>query len=174
MKKTQIEIPVVKNHILIVGCCGTGKTWVMRELYKKMNATGELRGFRLGLIKFVQGARAALAGDYDGSIFEGSDRLSRAAVKDVEKVTMYALKKGVTFIWEGDRWTNRRFILTAKPYIIRIRGTGESGRKQRGTKQTDRHLKQIETRVSRISVDTEVESSEAALQLILDLLKMKI
>lgn len=122
----------VKKHILIVGCCGTGKTWVMRQLLEEMSRRGNVDGYKLGMINFATTGNVAIVGNYDGSTFEGSDRLSMAAINDASRLVRYAEKEGTVCIWEGDRWMNSRFIETSDPYIIKIEGDGAKGREKRG------------------------------------------
>jgi hypothetical protein len=74
--------------------------------------------------------------------------------------------KGSIIIAEGDRFTNGKFIDKAKPIIIKITDDGAVGRLHRDSKQSDRHLKSIQTRVNNIKADHEVICSFDALCLI--------
>lgn len=164
-------------NILIIGNCGVGKTYVMTELlnyfkceqqkqvdqvyyntneskvlYKYMNEpTPQTKHLR---------NQINIIGRYDGSTFQGSDRLSMSVMTSVDKYL--ATEKGVN-IFEGDRFTNCKFITKAKPYIIKILGNGQEGREKRGSQQTARQIKSISTRVSNIEADAEVDSSELLL-----------
>lgn len=147
-------------NALIIGSCGVGKTWVMKELMKHHT----LWPGKIGKFKFHYNDYLCFIGVYDGSTFEGSDRLSMSVVTDLDK--FLAWSRGKTVICEGDRFTNSTFITKANPTIFKIQGTGEKGRKIRGSKQTERHIKAIATRVSNIKEDVIAASSEDAYQLI--------
>jgi|NorSeaMetagenome_1021524.scaffolds.fasta_scaffold05176_4 hypothetical protein len=153
--------------ILIIGACGSGKTWVMKQIINqkklKLNA-------KFGMIRFKTDKELAVLGNYDGQTFEGSDRLSMAVARDFGKFKKLADKNNFLIICEGDRFTNKTFIETFNPYIIKIKDNGEKGRKLRGSNQTERHLKSIATRVSNITHTKEVEDSSEALKTVLELI----
>lgn len=154
-----------KKNILVTGCCGTGKTWVMKELIKKLNCKKKVK---LGTIEYTTNGSINILGKYTGEIFDGSDRLSMAVMKDLEPYLNY--NKGKQTIAEGDRFTNKNFIQRTKPFIIRIKGNGMDGRIKRGSNQSERHLKAIETRVRNIKADFYAENSKEALDKILNIL----
>jgi hypothetical protein len=143
-------------NILIIGCCGVGKTWVMKQLLTK-----EDKLFKLGKINFHEN-KIIIIGKYDWSIFEGSDRLSMSAITDVEKVIKYA--KGKIIIWEGDRFMNKTFLQKAKPIVLKIKGDGSLGRKKRGSNQTESHLKRIGTKVEKMPENHSFENSTDCLK----------
>lgn len=147
-------------NILIVGECGVGKTWVMTQLL------AETKGYKLGKINFHQSASAIVVGKYDGSVFQGSDKLSMTAITDYSKISNRALKYNIPAVWEGDRFTNSTFIEGAKPIIVRIAGDGSGGRMKRGSQQSERQIKAIRTRVSKLEPTHEVENSTECLALI--------
>ncbi len=66
--------------ILLIGACGSGKTWVMKELIRllKLNTPG-----RVGMYLFHRNEKVVVLGKYDGSTFEGSDKLSMAVMRDL-------------------------------------------------------------------------------------------
>jgi hypothetical protein len=103
---------------------------------------------KVGKIRFHYKDDVVLGGVYDGSLFQGSDKLSMAIMNDIEQFLSYTKNK--CLIVEGDRFTNKTFIEHANPLIIRIKGSGEAGRKKRRSKQTDRQIKSIATRVTNI------------------------
>ena len=164
-------------NILIIGNCGVGKTYVMTELlkyfkceqgkqvdqvyyntndskvlYKYMNEpTPETRHLR---------NKINIIGKYDGSTFQGSDRLSMSVMTSIDK---YLETENGVNIFEGDRFTNGKFIAKAKPYIVKILCNGKEGRAKRGSQQTERQIKSISTRVSNIEANAEVDSSELLL-----------
>jgi len=152
-------------NILIVGECGVGKTWVMKQLIK------DCTGYKLGMYRFQENEKCIIVGKYDGSTFEGSDKLSMAVMKDLDKMLLYIKFKKKIAIFEGDRFMNKNFIAKAKPHIVKILGDGEKGRKMRGSKQTERQLKTIKTRVANIKSNHNVSNSTECLQYILNEIK---
>ena len=151
------------NGVLIVGCCGTGKTWVMKQIIRaqKLTATG-----RVGLFRFRTDGKILALGVYDGSVFDGGDKLSMAVMKDCAKFEKVREKRGMFFICEGDRFTNKTFIDTCDPYIVKIRGDGSWGRINRNSKQSERHLAAIKTRVDNVDANVIVRNSQEAFDLI--------
>jgi len=145
---------------LIIGECGVGKTWVMRQLLKGS------KGYKLGLNYFNETDRNIIVGKYDGSLFEGSDKLSMAVMKDLDKMLLYIDKSKKISVFEGDRFMNSNFIKKANPFIIKIKGDGKGGRLKRKTNQSERQLKTIKTRVTNIVATKEVENSNQCLELI--------
>lgn len=151
--------------ILVIGECGVGKTWVMKQLLKDCVA------YKLGMYRFQENQDSIIVGKYDGSTFEGSDKLSMAVMKDLDKMLLYIKTKNKTAVFEGDRFMNKTFITKAKPHIVRITGDGQEGRKKRGSKQTERQIKTIKTRVSNIQNNYTVNNSTECLQYILSKMK---
>jgi hypothetical protein len=145
-------------NILIIGSCGAGKTWVMKQLLTKNDKL-----LKIGKINFHEN-KLIIIGKYDGSTFEGSDKLSMSAITDIEKVIKYA--KGKMTIWEGDRFMNKTFLQKAQPIILKIQGDGKLGRLKRGSKQSERQIKSIDTRVSKIKPNIEFENSLLCLKYI--------
>jgi hypothetical protein len=146
--------------ILIIGECGVGKTWVMKNLLKNT------KGYKLGLFLFNENEKNIIVGKYDNSIFSGSDKLSMAVMKDLDKMLYYIKKSKKIAIFEGDRFMNSNFIKKCNPNIIKIKGDGAGGRLKRVSNQTERQLKTIKTRVKNINFDIEVANSNECLKLI--------
>lgn len=140
----------------------------MRSL---LNLAQKKQGVQIGKILFIETESFILVGKYDGTMFEGSDRLSMSAITDVQKVLFYLQGTNKICIWEGDRFTNNPFIEKVDPLILKIRGDGQAGRKKRGSKQTERHLKSIETRVGNISEHHSVSNSQNALKFLRELIR---
>lgn len=153
--------------ILLIGACGSGKTWVMRNIINDYNL--KISG-KYGLIKFKTNEKICVGGKYDGSMFEGSDKLSMAISKDFLKFFNFLKAKKWKIICEGDRFTNSKFIKIFQPLIIKIKDNGKSGRLKRKSKQSERHLKCIQTRVNNLIADKEVENSNDAFSLIKEIL----
>lgn len=136
-------------NILVIGNCGVGKTWVMKRLIEQHNVN--YRG-KIGMFRFhYNDEHLVVAGKYDGSTFEGSDKLSMAVMRDIDKFNFWRENRDCITIAEGDRFMNKKYIEKMKPIIIQIQGNGEEGRLKRNSKQTDRHLKAINTRVNNIA-----------------------
>jgi hypothetical protein len=146
---------------LITGTCGTGKTWVMKQLIKCLNLTN-IYSYKKGLYQYLMKGGYIIVGKYDGSTFEGSDRLSMSVMKDNDKVKDDFLMN--TVVCEGDRFTNSSFIRDFNPIILRINGDGIEGRAKRGSSQTERHLKSITTRVNNITPHFEFDDAAACLK----------
>ena len=151
-------------NILLVGACGTGKTWTFSEII----ATREMKLGKIGKFRFHYDTHIVVVGIYDGSVFQGSDKLSMSVTTDLDK--FLAWKKNRIALYEGDRFSNGKFIDKVNPIVIKILGDGAKGRKQRGTKQTERHLKSISTRVANIKEDKAVEDSKRALSVIKEMI----
>jgi hypothetical protein len=147
---------------LVIGECGSGKTWVMMEAIKHFGLTEREKLLK---INFNRGAKTLVLGNYDGTTFQGSDRLSMAVAQDFEPFKQWAEMNGIeTIICEGDRFTNKRFIDIYSPTIIRILDDGSRGREFRGTSQSERQLKSIKTRVENTPVDFKFKTSSEVLE----------
>jgi hypothetical protein len=160
------------KSILLIGNCGSGKTWVMKKLIEKFSAN------TLGKIKTILFHKNGtgeihILGKYDGTVFEGSDKLSMAVMKDLPDFKKYKQLMGGWTICEGDRFTNQTFITQMKPIIIHIVDDGSKGRAKRQSNQTERQIKSIATRVSNISRSAkhQVLNSTEALKVIAEYLQ---
>lgn len=143
---------------LVIGACGTGKTWIMKQLIASLNIK---EAGQCGLYHMVRNEdkKVIVLGKYDGSMFEGSDRLAMNIMADNYKFINLFANCNYTLIAEGDRFTNNTFIKDFNPTILRVNGNGKEGRIKRGSEQTERHLKSIATRVKNIQSDYEFEDS---------------
>lgn len=151
-----------RRNILLVGAAGSGKTWVMKQLIASMSGMD----MKSGLIdaKYDPASNILVLGKYDGTTFEGGDRLSMAVARDFQPLADLANSLGATIIAEGDRFMNGKFINIFAPYIIKIENDGSEGIALRGSSQTERHLKAIKTRVANIDEDIIVANSTEALK----------
>jgi len=140
-------------NVLIIGECGVGKTWVLKQLLKNTKAK------KLGMFYFHENSEFIITGKYDGSVFEGSDKLSMGVMKDLKKMLLYIKQKNKTGVFEGDRFMNQNFIKLATPIILKIKGNGVGGRLKRGSNQSERQLKTIKTRVKNIISNYDFENS---------------
>lgn len=151
--------------ILLIGMCGTGKTWVMQQLIEYYVLSHRRK---IGKIYFHTDNKILVLGKYDGTMYQGTDKLSMSVMTDVDLFLKQT--QGKIIIAEGDRFTNSKFIQKANPYVIKITDDGCVGRTLRGSSQTERHLKSIQTRVNNITANQEVTNSTEALQTIKDII----
>jgi hypothetical protein len=159
----------IRNCILIVGKCGVGKTWVMQKLLKlKSN-----KPYKLGKFCFHETDDLIIIGKYDGTVFEGSDKLSMSVITDLDIMLKYIKKQNKIAVFEGDRFSNSKFINKADPCIIKILGNGYKGRVERKTKQSHRQIKSISTRVDSIKSHKNCYDSTECLDVILKLIAEK-
>lgn len=156
----------IRNCILVVGKCGVGKTWVMKKLLKSETT----KPFRLGDFLFHESDKFIIVGKYDGSLFEGSDKLSMRVISDLDKMLNYIKKQNKIAIFEGDRFSNLKFINKSNPCILKILGDGENGRIIRKSKQSLRHIKSISTRVDNIKAHKNFSNSSDCLSFIQNLI----
>jgi len=155
----QVKPPCI---VLLVGNPGTGKTWVMLRLIKHFQC---LKRQRYGTIYFHSSDQVVVTGKYDGSMYQGSDRLSMAVMKDYDE--FIACMSGKYVILEGDRFMNTKVLQhKVQPLVIKIIGDGASGRQTRGSNQSEGHLKRMATRNNNINAHVEVSGSEEALNYI--------
>jgi len=152
------------NTILLIGSCGSGKTWVMKELLKLLNTKKAKIG--LNVFRIDEQKKIIVLGIYDDSLFEGSDKLSMAVMKDSDKLKSIQDKNKFIILSEGDRFTNATFINKFNPYIIKISNNGEFGRKLRNSNQSERHIKSIDTRIKNIKENIIVKNSDEAFNVI--------
>jgi hypothetical protein len=150
--------------ILLVGNCGSGKTWVMKQILAGLTT----KPMMFGLFKFrydVQ-RRIAVMGVYDGSTFEGTDRMTMTIMLDLDKLKKAQSQHRFTILAEGDRFTNSKFINGMKPTIIKIADDGAHGRSLRHSTQTERHIRAIASRIAKVNETYLVPDSNAAYELI--------
>jgi hypothetical protein len=160
--------PPTKN-ILVIGCAGVGKTWLMKSVISTFNCNVKRK---YGKFYWHCSDDVIVIGKYDGSTFEGSDRLSMSVISDLDGFLL--LNQGKVIIMEGDRFTNRRVLERTEPTIIKIMGDGLAGRVKRGSNQSERQLKSITTRVGNIPMghnDLTASNSVEAMEIITKLIK---
>lgn len=150
--------------ILIVGACGSGKTWVIKQLIKDKQLTNL---GKVGMVYYHRNYDIIALGKYDGGTFEGSDKLSMAVMRDWPAFMDAWKNKNVLVVAEGDRFMNSTFIESCRPIVIKIVDDGIKGRKKRKSQQTDRQIKSIATRVSKVTEKHLVLNSEIAYQTLL-------
>jgi len=154
--------------ILLIGMCGTGKTWVMEQLIQYYVLSYRKK---IGKIYYHTDNKIIVLGKYDGSMYQGSYKLSMSVMTDVDAFIEHT--KENIIVAEGDRFTNGKFIGKANPIVIKITDDGVVGRLKRNSSQSDRHLKSMQTRVSNIIADRNVINSIEALELIKNIIDGK-
>ncbi len=68
-------------NILIIGNCGVGKTYTIKRIISRLKLIKEER---VGLINSIENENYCVAGRYDGSTFEGSDKLSMSMMTSLD------------------------------------------------------------------------------------------
>ena len=154
--------------ILLIGMCGSGKTWVMEQLIQYYVLSHKRKA---GKIYYHTDNKIIALGKYDGSMYQGSDKLSMSVMTDVDAFLSW--NKSNIIIAEGDRFTNGKFIAKANPIVIKITDDGVVGRLKRNSNQSDRHLKSVQTRVNNIKPHYDVINSIEALTLIKRLIDLE-
>ena len=149
-------------NILITGNCGVGKTYILKELIKCTNLSKQNK---TGLLNYIENSKYVITGKYVNDIFDGSDKLAMNVMSSLDEFLNE--NKGKIIFYEGDRFTNSKFIAKTNPFIIKILGNGKQGREKRNSNQTQRHLKSIQTRVNNIDADLELKNSTVCLSVLL-------
>lgn len=153
--------------ILLIGQCGSGKTYCMKKIIQEYNLdmTAKIKS-----IHYRTNKKISVLGKYTGHKFDGSDRLSMSVMKDVQHLKRLQQYHKMIIIAEGDRFMNKTFISTFKPIIIKMTDDGLKGRQKRKTEQSERQIKSIKTRVNNIKEDILVNNSNEALKKIKDII----
>ena len=146
--------------ILIIGNCGVGKTYVMQSLILKKALNEKAK---LGQVNMHKSKTVAVLGKYIGDTFDGSDKLSMSVATNFPALKNWANANDMTIVCEGDRFTNKTFISIFHPEIVLIEGDGKEGREKRGSKQTNRQIQSIATRVANINAAKKFPNSQACL-----------
>jgi len=103
---------MAKRIIAIGGEPGTGKTKLMKDIMNDFTLTPFSYGYVKGL--YDEYKKVYFIGVFDGSIFDGTDRLSRKAITDFTKFLDYA--DGIV-VFEGDTLFNNKLLLMNYPFI---------------------------------------------------------
>jgi len=151
----------IKNSILIIGQCGSGKTWLCKQLIKQYKLD---QSCKIKTIHFKSDGQISVMGKFVGDVFDGTDRLSMSVMKDINSLQYVQKKHNMLIIAEGDRFMNKTFINKFNPFILKINDDGTKGRKLRNSQQTERQIKTIRTRVKNIQHNKEVKNSNDAFE----------
>lgn len=141
---------MVDRVLAIGGEPGTGKT----TLIKKLKDDYTTIPFKYGLVRgeYDKEKKVYFIGVYDGSTFEGSDKLSMAVNKDFVKFLNY-LNEGIV-VFEGDRLFNPSLFRLDFPFVIYAltASTEELNRRynRRGSNQSETFLKSRKTKIKNI------------------------
>lgn len=103
---------MLENVIAIGGEPGTGKTKLVKDIMNDFTLTPFSYGYVKGL--YDEYKKVYFIGVFDGSIFDGTDRLSRKAITDFTKFLDYA--DGIV-VFEGDTLFNNKLLLMNYPFI---------------------------------------------------------
>tara|TARA_A100000171_G_C2048270_1_gene103889 strand:+ start:89 stop:643 length:555 start_codon:yes stop_codon:yes gene_type:complete len=141
-------------NILIIGNCGVGKTYILKNLIKYLHIS---KANNVGLIHYLENNKYIFTGKYINSIFDGSDKLAMNVMVSLDDFLNKNPNKII--FYEGDRFSNNNFIKKTKPFIIKILGNGEKGRSIRGSSQSKRQIKSIQTRVNNIESAIDYENA---------------
>ena len=140
----------------ISGVPASGKTTIMKVLRERF--IGEGRQARLGRARWIERAdgRVKMLGVFDGSTFEGTDRLSMTCIEDVipwvrdlqDQIERYIL------LLEGDRLMNERFLKTTRARVfcltVQPQTLAERHKRRRDT-QGEAFLRSRETKLRNLS-----------------------
>lgn len=158
------------HTIGILGYPGAGKTWVVSSLIETLKAEGYKHSHKkIGLVEFEDLVGLVAMGKYDGTKFQGTDRLSMAVSVDFERFFMNMSDNGVKYvIAEGDRINNMNFFQSAAKYgtYERVKcqpDTYEKLLKQRSQREhtfDPKFLKSIASKVDKHTFDQVLNSTE--------------
>lgn len=149
--------------ITVVGLAGVpaaGKSTLMLEIINRLSGGKPGRGIKLGLTKALafDSGKGVVLGVYDGTLFQGTDRLSMAvqpdAVKLLAKLQGSPEYDGWQVFFEGDRLFNskligslrdlnipyRLYMLEASPEVLALRYA------ERNNVQTEKWIASRETK----------------------------
>lgn len=143
---------MVKKVIAIGGEPATGKTTLVRELMEGYN----LIPFKYGLIRGVYDEieNVYFIGVFDGSTFEGTDKLSMSCQPHFVKFLNWC--EGIV-IFEGDRLFNNKLFSNDFPFIKIIlkasKDVIDRRHKERGDNQSQRFLDSRNTKINNIMME---------------------
>ena len=136
--------------IFIAGVPASGKTTLFKRI--REHFFGSFQEFKDGKVRGIEQGDYKMLGVFDGSTFEGTDRLSMTVIDDaINYIKKQDVKPGKKVIFiEGDRLFNFRFlqetkatliILDAAPHVLRQRHT------ERGDNQNQQFLRSRRSKI---------------------------
>lgn len=136
--------------IYLAGVPASGKTTIMREVRNRMMSSAV--PFERGTLHGVMAGNVFAYGVFDGSLFEGTDRLSMCVIDDAiahVKELQGGADRHVLFV-EGDRLFCERFLRAASATVIVIDAAKQvlcNRHKLRRDRQTSTRLKACRTKI---------------------------
>lgn len=135
--------------IFVAGVPASGKTTLFKGIRERFFSRSI--EFRQGKARGVQSedGRFKMLGVFDGSTFEGTDRLSMTVIDDAISYIKEQKERTVIFI-EGDRLFNFRFLNEVRASVILIDALPEilaERHKARGDNQTETFLQSRRSKV---------------------------
>lgn len=136
--------------IYVAGVPATGKTTLFKQIRARLFPT--FTEFKDGKVRGIENGCYKMLGVFDGSTFEGTDRLSMTVIDDAIayiKRLDKADARSVVFV-EGDRLFNYRFISESKAVLILLDAQPEvlkNRHLERGDTQTAIFLQSRRTKI---------------------------
>lgn len=136
--------------IFVAGVPATGKTTLFKRIRERLFK--QCNEFKEGKVRGIENGQYKMLGVFDGSTFEGTDRLSMTVIGDaIEYVKRLGQEPGrkVVFV-EGDRLFNFRFLQETRASLILLDAAPEvlaQRHKERGDNQTETFLRSRRTKV---------------------------
>lgn len=130
--------------LYLAGVPASGKSSIFRKLRERHFT--EPTEFTHGVAKGIEQGNVAMLGVFDGTTFEGTDRLSMTVIGDaIDYVRTLAADGGKhVLLVEGDRLFNERFLRETKAALVLIDAAPdvlEARHRERGDSQTPTFLK---------------------------------
>lgn len=102
----------------VAGVPACGKTTLFKRIREELFA--DCKEFKDGKVRGIEANNYKMLGVFDGSLFEGTDKLSMTVINDaicyIDRLRL-AKEKYVVFV-EGDRLFNHRFISETKATLL--------------------------------------------------------
>lgn len=136
--------------IYIAGVPASGKSTLFKMIRKHLFS--ESKEFKHGKCKGIENGAFKMLGVFDGTTFEGTDKLSMTVIDDAiefVKQQIYSKQKSVVFV-EGDRLFNIRFLKETKALLLLIDANERVLKERhikRGDSQTETFLKSRRSKV---------------------------
>lgn len=140
----------MNRAVYLAGEPATGKTTLARQVMRNL---GEGERFKYGLLRGIHYESGVwVFGIYDGTTFEGTDRLSMAVIDDAIEFLSLISAADSLFL-EGDRLLNARFLkallgaFQCRFFMIKADGAVKAQRHiRRADKQSETFLKSRQTK----------------------------
>lgn len=136
--------------IYLAGVPASGKSTLFKIIREHL--FGEAKEFKYGKCKGIENGTFKMLGVFDGTTFEGTDKLSMTVIDDAiefVKQQMDSEQKSVVFV-EGDRLFNIRFLKETKALLLLIDANErilKARHIERGDNQTETFLKSRRSKV---------------------------